>query len=182
MKGFLKIQRHIRNLHWMCIPMPLCHLWQCLRANHFVMKSKRDKRIPIMAMMYFLEPQLFLGKAFSKLITSQNGPFCRRYFQMNFFVWKLFHFDVHLSTLCSQRSCEWHALVQIMAWHRKATSHYLKQWWPNLRLPNMRHSATMEKLSVSKPSDVSKYQLVHEHVFWTFIALWLPRDKICHDL
>ena len=54
-------------------------------------------------------------------------------FSMFFLVLKCFDFYHNFTDICSRgQIINFPALVQIMAWHHQATSHYLSQWWPSL--------------------------------------------------
>ena len=50
------------------------------------------------------------------------ATFCKRYFQMQFLVWKLLYFDTNFAEVCS-RGFIWNtfALVQDMVWHKTIT-------------------------------------------------------------
>ena len=60
-------------------------------------------------------------------------PFHRRHFQVHFHEWKkyVFWFKFHWSLFPKGSIDNLAALVQVMAWHQTATSHYLKQGWPS---------------------------------------------------
>ena len=62
-------------------------------------------------------------------------------------------------------------LVQVMAWCRQATSHYLSQCWPRSMSPN--GVTRLQWVKCNLQTDVMDW--VHEHFFYSLLSLmWMP--------